>query len=1499
MSFLKKLIWGELSEDIGDLNVGNWGLGDFLEKEGEDLAGVESGDVDIFAKDGMEIDAEEELESEPEVNTPTNLNSSAINKPLVPSNGKLIESFVKKTNKKKLGGASLNKLSSSDNVLVQKSTKQTREELIIENEPKVPQIPQKPPQEKDLSLKLISYSDGEKVYKLSDLFIPKDDKIIKKIEKYNNKIMSISERDKQDKEKEQMSNIPGKKEISDAEEIKHLIKKTKRNQRYTKINVTYNEKFFDRTFFLENIGADRLAQVTDSLLANMENAEKAQQEVSQFHANYNSQKTEIRNEGMLKTIRVDEDKLVDPVLVERNLFNSLFEVRKKLEENRKRNAFPEEIDGLDLNIQPIKISNDLKIMEGDSSLMNETALTPNEDDFENNIVGQFNKSLKETINPEQINSEEDITPEFKLFDLENSELFKQPEETYHRNAKQKEKKIFTQNIGDVYMHDDNNIDNGNEDEGIDINKMIQDEDDLQLEKIENVENVLNIKSTVKPLTNSSFFKSQQLQVNKFDNPYEKKTNKINFEFIKEREKTDAFQLYDKIKRKRHRSQGYFNENFLLGKYRDALLIDCKNINKNFIELSKKIYDMNDYNMNFEILTESTVKKDQPKEQNKDSELSKQQQNQSAGEDFFNYTQKLLPPASAQQTSLKIGKAKGNLLTHAKCAYNLTYNKINLSYEDLKDFHRPNFCKYLTQEKKKRNFSITISADKYNISAADSKCKKYDIIILTRNYLKKREKKRISKNIQYMNAYEIFKDRSKLSLIDGKYCTFEHIDEYPLFISNFGMASKLKRFLYTPKLFHANVVNPNTKLNEVEMKSYQMIGPHGLQILLQPGQKLPLIGQIETNEYKGLSVIDNKMFRAPTFYEKFSNPVVIKYDAINNVNNESRNKKAKKPQNNNSTVQQQKKYYNYLLTFKRSKEGGENFFLRELEHHYVVAQEEPKIEVHPPQSKQYNMFLKNKIKTYTYKVYDHIGYKAGINFKFFTNLFPTVTEQILKKNFKEMKIEIDKNICYFTKNPNEDNQTLITPENICQFESCQHGIYKLREVGIKNLTNPDKISYAVNKFNSQETDSKKKYYSKIIEEELLTTPWNITQNFIQSKQIKGMLAIKGIGDPSNGTGGYSFLKMPVKSYNNNVTIKEEMDILKNQNKNIKTVTGTDADLRKLNKEEIKYKLIQLGENEDNINKLSRWGRVAALRYKSSKAAELGYEGDITKYARGSRMSSKVQREAYQKQINEVFKKQIQYIVNDQLDLSDDESSDDEEILGSEFTINNRNLQDNLSTSLEKQTDTERRKSMNFMRNEIYPNAKKRRLGGDNPKKITNKGQGDNSIMKLYQKTPNNLSQQQALPEEGATKIKFDIKSSEMANLLKKKRKNPQSFDNVYEYEMDKTTSILSRKRRDTPEKMFNEVVEDIVDSCIKFDQTKVFHQAVKKKDYPDYYDIVKEPIDLSTMKNKTKRNEYLTIERFVDDVNLMVHNARMYNGDNHDVTKQAEKIRDLAMLKIRE
>ena len=762
--------------------------------------------------------------------------------------------------------------------------------------------------------------------------------------------------------------------------------------------------------------------------------------------------------------------------------------------------------------------------------------------------------------------------------------------------------------------------------------------------------------------------------------YNNSNNDDNFNFNVSQSHYDRYDLQDFIKKKRNRADGYVNNNLISGSYMNSYITNSK-ITKNFIDSSRIIYDLNDYNMNFEIIEEQK-NNDVNKNDN-----SGNNQNNNQITDFFSTLPK---KTNVYSQNLKFGNSKGSFITHAKCSYSFAYNQVNLNYEDLADFHRPNFCKYLMLDKKKRNFSIKLSLEEEEDNINESKNKRYPCYLVTKAYLTQKEKKLIGKNIQYMNSYEIFKNAKKLSLTDGKIALFEHIDEYPLFMANFGMANKMKKYLYSTKLFITsnNKNNNNMKLNEIEQKTLNMMGPNGSQIFLKPEQKLPLIGQIDQSELKGMNIIDNNMYKAPVFYEKISHP----NSAINT-----------------SLDAPNKKRYNFLITFSKNEKGQKVFHIRELEHLYTVAQEEPKIEVYPPNSRQYISFLKNKIETYTYMLYNEIGYKSGLNFKIFQNLFPAVTEQVLKKIFKEMNIEIDKYICFFKKLPGDINQRRITPENICQFESCQFGIYKLREVGIKNLTNADKISYATNKYITNKTTlPKEQYFAKVIEEQLLTTPWNITQNYLQSKINKGMLSIKGIGDPSNGNGGYSFLKMPVKSYNENKTLKEEMDVLKNQNKNIKTVTGTDADLRKLSKEDIKIKLIQLGIEEEAIQKMGRWKRVSLLRSTSSHAVKLGYEGDIVKYARNQRYNTKTQREAYQRNINEVFKKQINYILNSDKNIPLDENDSDTDNNNEEEIMNDvsQSNQEGMKYNFDDELDNKKRNSMAFMRNEIYPNKKKK-------------------------------------------------------------------------------------------------------------------------------------------------------------------------------------------------
>lgn len=62
----------------------------------------------------------------------------------------------------------------------------------------------------------------------------------------------------------------------------------------------------------------------------------------------------------------------------------------------------------------------------------------------------------------------------------------------------------------------------------------------------------------------------------------------------------------------------------------------------------------------------------------------------------------------------------------------------------------------------------------------------------------------------------------------------------------------------------------------------------------------------------------------------------------------------------------------------------------------------------------------------------------------------------------------------------------------------------------------------------------------------------------------------------------------------------------------------------------------------------------------------------------------------------------------------------------------------------------------------------------------------------------------------------------------------------------------------------------------YDPSKVFHRKVNKRVLPEYYNIIKEPMALSTIKAKINNREYQTFADFVRDFALIPHNAQVYN-----------------------
>lgn len=79
----------------------------------------------------------------------------------------------------------------------------------------------------------------------------------------------------------------------------------------------------------------------------------------------------------------------------------------------------------------------------------------------------------------------------------------------------------------------------------------------------------------------------------------------------------------------------------------------------------------------------------------------------------------------------------------------------------------------------------------------------------------------------------------------------------------------------------------------------------------------------------------------------------------------------------------------------------------------------------------------------------------------------------------------------------------------------------------------------------------------------------------------------------------------------------------------------------------------------------------------------------------------------------------------------------------------------------------------------------------------------------------------------------------------------------------------------------------------------FLQPVNKEEVPDYYEFIKEPMDLSTMEVKLEESKYEKMEDFIYDARLIFSNCRSYNGENTSYFKYANRLEKFFNSKLKE
>ncbi|KDR13641.1 Homeotic protein female sterile [Zootermopsis nevadensis] len=79
----------------------------------------------------------------------------------------------------------------------------------------------------------------------------------------------------------------------------------------------------------------------------------------------------------------------------------------------------------------------------------------------------------------------------------------------------------------------------------------------------------------------------------------------------------------------------------------------------------------------------------------------------------------------------------------------------------------------------------------------------------------------------------------------------------------------------------------------------------------------------------------------------------------------------------------------------------------------------------------------------------------------------------------------------------------------------------------------------------------------------------------------------------------------------------------------------------------------------------------------------------------------------------------------------------------------------------------------------------------------------------------------------------------------------------------------------------------------------FHQPVdaKKLNLPDYHKIIKQPMDLGTIKKRLENNYYWSAKECIQDLNTMFTNCYVYNKPGEDVVVMAQTLEKLFLTKV--
>ncbi|XP_045771429.1 transcription initiation factor TFIID subunit 1 isoform X2 [Maniola jurtina] len=343
-----------------------------------------------------------------------------------------------------------------------------------------------------------------------------------------------------------------------------------------------------------------------------------------------------------------------------------------------------------------------------------------------------------------------------------------------------------------------------------------------------------------------------------------------------------------------------------------------------------------------------------------------------------------------------------------------------------------------------------------------------------------------------------------------------------------------------------------------------------------------------------------------------------------------------------------------------------YYIREVDAVFVAGQECPLYEVPGPNSKRANNFVRDFLQVFIYRLFwKSRGNPRRIKMDDIKRAFPSHSESSIRKRLK---------LCADFKRTGEDSnwwvikpdfrlpseeeiRAMVSPEQCCAYFSMAAAEQRLKDAGYG-----EKFIFTPQEDDDEELQLK-------MDDEVKVAPWNTTRAYIQAMRGKCLLQLTGPADPTGCGEGFSYVRVPNKP--------TQQPNEEQQPK--RTVTGTDADLRRLSLNNAKALLRKFGVPEEEIKKLSRWEVIDVVRTLSTEKAKAGEEG-MTKFSRGNRFSIAEHQERYKEECQRIFELQNRVLTSTEVLSTDEaESSVSEESDLEEMGKNIENMLANKKTT----------------------------------------------------------------------------------------------------------------------------------------------------------------------------------------------------------------------------